>query len=112
MKLQSLNVTGSSPVEVQVTFETAVATTFELVVQICDAAGRVLFASTLPASVRSGPARARLTVDHFGFQAGTYQVIAQAFAPAPSVAQELRSELTLTGTAPLTTVPPSWKLEA
>ncbi len=110
VKLTALTVSGGAPVEVQVAFETAQAAAFELVVQISDTAGRVLFASTLPASVPAGPGRARLTVDHLGFAAGTYRVVAQAFPPAPHPTQELRAELALSSPGPLAAAPPSWKL--
>jgi lipopolysaccharide transport system ATP-binding protein len=116
VKLSSLTATegaGTAPVEVQVTFDVAAPASFELVVQLSDSAGRVLFASTLPASVQAiGQARARLTIDHLGLSPGQYTVLAQAFPQKPQPTQELRSVLTLSAQQRPPKTSPSWKLEA
>jgi lipopolysaccharide transport system ATP-binding protein len=113
LKLSTLTVNGESPLEVNVAFQVEAPMSFELVVQISDSANRVLFASTLPASVQSvGAARARLTIDHLGFSPGKYAVLAQAFPSGPQPMQELRTELTLSSPSDRPTAPPSWKLDA
>ena len=112
VKLSALTVSGEAPIEVAIAFQVEAPTSFELVVQISDASKRVLFASTLPASVQPGPARARLTIDHLGFSPGRYTVVAQAFLPVPQPMQELRAELTLSAPGSQPSTPPSWKLEA
>jgi len=114
LRLTGLNVTpGAARVEVQVTFEVDSAMAFELVVQVSDTNGRVLFASTLPASVQAvGQARAKLTIEHQAFAPGRYTVVAQAFPPAPGDKQELRAGLEITGVAgEVRAAPPSWTLE-
>jgi lipopolysaccharide transport system ATP-binding protein len=113
LKLTELKVERvSAKVEVQVLFEVASPVSFELVVQISDSAGRVLFASTLPASVQAtGQARARLSIEHLGFQAGEYTVLARAFPQAPAPMQELRAALQWSSSQSERSVPPSWTLE-
>jgi lipopolysaccharide transport system ATP-binding protein len=106
-------VPAASRLEVQVAFQVTAPTSFELVVQIADAVGRVLFASTLPASVQAvGQARAKLTVEHQAFAPGKYTVVAQAFPPAPQAMQELREGLEIAaGAVQVKTGHPSWTLE-
>lgn len=100
-------------IEVHVGFQVSAPVAFELVVQVSDSAGRVLFASTLPASMQpTGRAKAKLAIEHAGFAAGRYTVVAQAFPPAPQTMQELRATLEIDrGAGEVKTPPPSWTLE-
>ncbi|MBK7865288.1 MAG: ABC transporter ATP-binding protein [Archangiaceae bacterium] len=110
-ELKVLPVSGR--LELQVSFKVSSSTSFELVAQISDSHGRVLFASTLPASVQSsGQARARLTVEHQAFAPGKYQVLVQAFPPAPQPVQELRADLELNASQGVAkSSHPDWTLE-
>ncbi len=114
VKLTELDVQqAASRIDVRVGFEVTAPASFELVVQVTDSAGRVRFASTLPASVQAvGKARAKLAIDHPGFAAGKYSVVAQALLPAPQPMQELRTALEFApAVAEVKTTPPSWTLE-
>jgi lipopolysaccharide transport system ATP-binding protein len=113
LTLTQLNVERSGgKVDVQVAFDVTAPVSFELVVQIADAAGRVLFASTLPASVQVvGQAKARLAIEHLGFSAGEYAVLARAFPQSGASMQELKAALQWPSPQGSSTVSPSWTLE-
>ncbi len=114
LTLTGLDVTpGSARIEVRVEFQVAAPTSFELVVQVSDANGRVLFASTLPASVQAvGAAKAKLVIEQQAFAPGRYSVVAQAFPPAPQRVQELKAALEIApGVGEVRAAPPSWTLE-